>query len=71
MAVRIKQGGAKTLVGIYFRGDSSEKVYAGKYGNPHRYITLGTAIKEIMGMSDPLGYELIVPRKIEAGEITK
>jgi hypothetical protein len=67
----LKQGGARTLVGIYFRMNSSEKVYAGKYGNPHRYITLGTAIKEIMSMPDPLGYELIIPRKIEASEITK
>lgn len=67
----LKQGGARTLVGIYFRVHSSEKVYAGKYGKPHRHITLGTAIKEIMEMDDPLGYELIVPRKIEADEITK
>lgn len=67
----LKQSGAKTFVGIYFRLNSSEKVYAGKYGKPHRFITLGTAIKEIMSIPDPLGYELIVPRKIESTEITK
>ena len=65
----LKSGGAKTFVGIYFRLPSAEKVYAGKYNERHRHITLGEAIKEIMTLQDPLGYELIIDRKIEASEI--
>lgn len=65
----LKSGGAKTFVGVYFRLPSSEKVYAGKYNERHRHITLGEAIKEIMTLQDPLGYELIIDRKIEASEI--
>ena len=46
-------------------------VYAGKYGKQHRHITLGEAIKEIMNLEDPLGYELIIDRKISPEEISK
>ena len=50
---------------------SLKVIYAGKYGKQHKHITLGEAIKEIMETSDPLGYELIVDRKIEPKEIAK
>lgn len=67
----LKRGGAKTFVGVNFRLASNEMVYAGKYGKVHKHITLGQAIKEIMELEDPLGYELIIDRKIEPNEITK
>lgn len=67
----LKRSGARTYVGVYFKLDSQYLVYAGKYNQEHRPITLGEAIKEIMSMNDPLGYELIVDRKIEAKEIEK
>lgn len=66
----LKRNGAKTYVGIYFRIASGELVYAGRYNQPHRHITLGEAIKEIMELEDPLGYELIIDKKIEPKEIT-
>ena len=67
----LKSSGAKTFVGVYFRLPSSEMVYAGKYNQRHRHIPLGEAIKEIMTLEDPLGYELIVTRKIEPDEIKR
>lgn len=67
----LKRNGVRTYIGIYFRLDSKDLVYAGKYNQEHRHISLGEAIKEIMSMDDPLGYELIVNRKIEAREIEK
>lgn len=67
----LKQSGARTFVGVYFKLSSEEKVFAGKYGKPHRHITLGEAIREIMDVEDPLGYELIIDRKIEPSEISK
>ena len=67
----LKRNGVKTFVGVYFRVSSAEMVYAGKYGKKHKHIPLGQAIKELMDLEDPLGYELIVDRKIEAKEITK
>lgn len=67
----LKRGGARTYIGVYFRFDSKDLVYAGKYNQQHRHIPLGEAIKEIMSLDDPLGYELIIDRKIEAKEIDK
>lgn len=67
----LKRSGARTYVGVYFKLDSKTLVYAGKYNQEHNHIPLGEAIKEIMSLDDPLGYELIVDRKIEAKEIEK
>jgi hypothetical protein len=67
----LKRGGVKTFVGIYFKVDSKTKVFAGKYNTEHQQIELGQAIKEIQTMDDPLGYEIIIDRKIEVEEIEK
>jgi hypothetical protein len=67
----LKRSGARTYIGVYFKFDSKDLVYAGKYNQEHRHISLGEAIKEIMSLDDPLGYELIVDRKIEAKEVEK
>lgn len=67
----LKRRGVRTFVGIYFRVDSKSKVFAGKYNEEHKYITLGEAIKEIQSVDDPLGYEIIIDRKIEAKAIQK
>jgi len=52
----LKRSGARTYVGVYFKLDSKELVYAGKYNQEHRHISFGEAIKEIMSLEDPLGY---------------
>lgn len=67
----LKKGGVKAFVGVYFRVDSTELVFAGKYNEPHKHIPLGQAIKEITSLEDPLGYELIIDRKIGPKEIEK
>ncbi len=67
----LKRRGVKTFVGVYFKVDSKAKVFAGKYNSEHRYIELGQAIKEIQTIDDPLGYEIIIDRKIDAKEIEK
>jgi hypothetical protein len=67
----LKRSGVKTFVGVYFKMDSKTKVFAGRYNQHHRHIELGEAIKEIQTIEDPLGYEIIIDRKIEAKEIDK
>ena len=66
----LKRRGVRTFVGVYFKIDSSELILAGRYNEPHRHITIGQAIKEIMDLEDPLGYEIIIDRKIKPNEIT-
>lgn len=67
----LKRRGVKTFVGVYFKVDSRTKVFAGKYNTEHKNIELGQAIKEIQTMDDPLGYEIIIDRKVEAKKIEK
>ncbi len=67
----LKRRGAKSYVGVYFKMNSKEKVYAGRYNKYHRLIELGEAIKEIQTIKDPLGYEIIIDRRIEAKKISK
>lgn len=67
----LKRSGGNSFVGVYFKINSSEKVYAGRYNHDHKHIELGEAIKEIESLSDPLGYEIIINRKITAKEIQK
>lgn len=67
----LKRRGVRTFVGVYFKVDSKTKVFAGKYNTGHQHIELGQAIKEMQSLDDPLGYEIIIDRKIEAKEIEK
>ncbi len=67
----LKRSGVKTFVGVYFKINSKTKVFAGHFNADHKHIELGEAIKEIQTIEDPLGYEIIIDRKIEAREIDK
>ena len=67
----LKSNGAKTIVGVYFKMDSAEMVYVGRYNKRHQLVNLGTAIKMIMEAEDALGYEIIINRKIGPKEISK
>lgn len=67
----LKRGGAKTFVGVYFKVSLKEVVFAGKYGLDHHQMKLGESIAEILNMEDPLGYELIIDRKIMPSEILR
>ncbi len=65
----LKRRGVRSYVGVYFKIDSDTMVYAGKYHEEHKHMALGKAIKQFRSMKDPLGYELLIDRKIEAKEI--
>jgi len=67
----LKRTGARQLVGIYIRVRSDEKVWAGRYNEPHQMFTLGLAIRQLNELHDPLGFEMFVCRKIEVSEIQK
>ncbi len=65
----LKRSGVRNIVGVYFRLNSAEKVWAAHYNQVHKEITIGTAIKHLLQLADPLGYEIIITRKIEVAEI--
>lgn len=65
----LKRSGARRLVGVYARLPSHEPVWTGHYSQPHEQVTLGAAIRQLNSLSDPLGFEMFVCRKIAASEI--
>jgi hypothetical protein len=67
----LRRSGAKSLVGVYVRLPSSEPVWAGKYHEQHKSVTLGQAIQNLNALSDPLGYEIFCQRRILPAEILR
>ncbi|MDV2991284.1 MAG: hypothetical protein N4J56_000938 [Chroococcidiopsis sp. SAG 2025] len=67
----LKCSGQKNFVGVYFRLDSEELVWVGRYNQIHIQLTVDRAIALIMSRSDAQGYEIIIPRSIQSKEIHK
>ena len=67
----LKRDGTRAIVGVYFRLKAEEKVWFGRYNQPHFEMPLGEAIGRLMKKADALGYEIIVPRAIERHEIRR
>jgi len=65
----LKARGHRTNIGIYFRLPKDEPVWAGRYNHAKAPVTAAEAAQALrdVGM---LGYEVIIPRAIAAGEIT-
>jgi hypothetical protein len=67
----LKRGKNGPLAGIYFRIPDDQMVWIGHYGQAHRLVTAAQAIAEFTSADDPLGWEVVIPRRIEAKEIHK
>lgn len=67
----LKRGKNGPLAGIYFRIPDEQMVWIGHYGQAHRLVTAAEAIAQFAIADDPYGWEVVVPRRIEAKEIHK
>lgn len=56
---------------VYFRIPDNEQVWVGHYNQGHRWMLASEAVTEFMAAEDAQGWEVVVPRRIEAGEIHK
>jgi len=65
----LKQRGARTIVGVYFRVADDEAVWLGHYRGMHEQMTAAQAGGFLSRRAGFEGYEVIVPRKIAAKEI--
>lgn len=65
----LRRGGSSPLCAIDVRLARDERVFVGHYGQAHQELSLGTAIGTIRRHPDPRGFEIIVPRSIDADEI--
>lgn len=67
----LKRRNKGPIAGIYFRISDAQPVWLGHYGNVHRLLTAAEAIREFTKADDPLGWQVVIPRRIEAKEIHK
>jgi hypothetical protein len=67
----LKQHKSSSIAGVYFRVPDEEMVWIGHYGQVHRFVTAAEAISQFMQAPDPMGWEVIIPRRIKASEIHK
>lgn len=67
----LKRQNRSPIAGIYFRVPDEQPVWVGHYGQTHRLVTAAEAVAQFTKADDPAGWEVIVPRRIEAIEIHK
>ena len=64
-----RAGAGGPFVGVYFRVPDELPVWMGHYGQAHRWLTAAEAVAAFSSAEDPRGWEVIIPRRIEAGEL--
>jgi len=67
----LKRQNLGPIAGIYFRVPDEQQVWVGHYGKTHSLVTASEAVAEFAKADDSAGWEVIIPRRIEAGEIHK
>ena len=67
----LKRRNQGPIAGVYFRVPDDERVCVGHYDQHHRWLSASEAVAEFMAAEDAQGWEVIIPRRIEASEIHK
>lgn len=70
-ARELKRRGTRTLICVQFRIPDAEPVLVGKYNGERLEMRATEALGTILKHRDPMGLEVIIPRKIAAKEITR
>jgi hypothetical protein len=65
----LKRRGRGSIIGIYFRVSDDETILVGHYGQAYQQMTAAEAVALIMKAENKEGFEVIIPRRIDAKEI--
>jgi hypothetical protein len=65
----LKRSNSGPIAGVYFRIPDDLQVWVGHYGQVHHWMSANEAVAEFESAEDPQGREVVIPRRIEAGEI--
>jgi len=65
----LKRSGARSISAVYFRVPDTEPILLGHYGRARVAMPASEAAAAISAASNAEGFELLVPRRIAAGEI--
>jgi hypothetical protein len=65
----LKRRNRGPIAGIYFRVPDAERVWVGHYNQGHRWMTAAEAVAAFSAAEDARGWEVVIPRRIEAAEV--
>jgi len=65
----LKRRNAGPMAGVYFRFGDDEQVWVGHYNQAHRWMTAAEAVATFDAAENREGWEVIIPRRIDAREI--
>jgi hypothetical protein len=65
----LKRRNSGAIAAVYFRIPDEQPVWVGHYQQAHRWMAASAAVAEFMAAEDTQGWEVVVPRRIDAGEI--
>jgi len=67
----LKRRNQGPIAGVYFHIPDDERVWVGHYNQGHRWMSAAEAAAEFMTAQDARGWEVVIPRRVEASEIHK
>ena len=67
----LKRNNGKTVLGVYFRINDNERVFVGRYNKEHQEMSAAEAGALANSEDEPLGYEVLINRRIDRREIFK
>ena len=70
-ARELKRRGVRTLICVQFKISNDERVWVGKYNGEKLEMAASDAAGAFLAHTGPMGFEVIVPRKIMPKEITR
>ncbi len=65
----LKRRNQGRIGGVYFWIPDQERVWVGHYNQAHRWMSASEAVAEFMAAEDTQGWEVVIPRRIDASEI--
>lgn len=65
----LKRRNQGAIIGVYFRVPDDERVWVGHYNQGHRWMSAAEAVGEFAAAEDAQGWEVVIPRRIEADEL--
>ena len=67
----LKQRNQGPIAGVYFRIPDDQPVWVGHYGQSHALMTAAEAVALFMQSDDPMGWEVVIPCRVDANQIHK
>jgi hypothetical protein len=65
----LKRRNQGPVTAVYFRVPDDQKVWVGHYNQGHRWMSAAEAVGEFAAAEDAQGWEVVIPRRIEVGEL--